>query len=554
MTEYFNRRCNLAASKKQNYLHGAAILAVSVVIIKILGAIYKIPLANILGPEGYGHFNVAYNIYNVLLSLSTAGLPIAVAKMISEANNLNRPSQVKKTFRVALFSFIVLGAVGSLVLYLFPVDFAVLLGDPKASQSIAALAPAVILVCILSAFRGYTEGLQDMRPTAVSQVIEVAGKITVGLSIAIILLKQGSSVPIMSAGAVTGTAAGSLLACVYMCYVVIKRRKYEDGVLRLRPCEELDLTSEKSSRILKSFLKIGVPIALGSCVSSVIALVNTGLILNRLQDAVGFSATKASELFGVYSMALTFLNLPYALLTPLTISVIPAIAAYRARKKIAESSNVIESSIRIATIFALPMAIGMSVLSGPIMRGAYGSSAEGTTLLAIMGISSFFVCVVAMTTAVLQAGGLERIPMYNMLLGGGLNIAISWILLGNKQLNIFGSAIGTLVSYIFMFAVNLWFVVYKMPERPKLGKVFLKPLLNCALMGAAAWLVYPAALELLGAGPQPSRMIIIVALLAAIAVAVVVYGIMTIITKAITIEDVMLLPKGEKIAKLFRIK
>ena len=544
----------MAASKKQNYLHGAAILAVSVVIIKILGAIYKIPLANILGPEGYGHFNVAYNIYNVLLALSTAGLPIAVARMISEANNLSRPEQVKKIFRVALSSFIVLGAVGSLVLYLFPVDFAVLLGDPKASQSIAALAPAVILVCIISAFRGYTEGLQDMRPTAVSQVIEVAVKIAVGLTIAIILLKQGQSVPIMSAGAVTGTTAGSLLACVYMGFVAAKRRKYEDGVTRLRSREELDLTSEKSGRILKTFLKIGVPIALGSCVTSIISLVNTGLILNRLQDAVGFAEDKATALFGVYSMALTFLNLPYALLTPLTISVIPAIAAFRATKKIDESRNVIESSVRIAAIFAMPMAIGMSVLSAPIMIGAYGSSAEGTPLLAIMGISSFFVCIVAMTTAILQAGGFERIPMYNMLLGGGLNIAISWTLLGNKQLNIYGSAIGTLISYLFMCAVNLMFVVRKMPEHPKLSKAFIKPCFNSLIMGAAAWLVYPAALELLGAGPNPGRLMIILALFVSIAVAVIVYGVMTIFTKAITIEDMKLIPNGEKIAKLLRIK
>lgn len=542
----------MAASKKQNYLHGAAILAVSVVIIKILGAIYKIPLANILGKDGYGQFSVAYNIYNVLLALSTAGLPIAVAKMISEANNLGRPVQIKKIFRVAVCTFIAFGAVGSMVLYLFPVDLAVLLGNPNATQSIAALAPAVILVCIISAFRGYTEGLQDMRPTAVSQVIEVAVKIAVGLTIAIILLNQGQSVPIMSAGAVTGTTAGSLLACIYMAFIVVKRRKFEDGISR--PIEELSMTSEKSSKILKTFLKIGVPIALGSCVSSIIALINTGLILNRLQDAIGFTAEKASELFGVYSMALTFLNLPYALLTPLTISVIPAIAAFRATKKIDESRNVIESSLRMAAIFALPMAIGMSVLSGPIMTAAYGSSAEGGSLLAIMGISSFFVCIVAMTTAILQAGGLERVPMYNMLIGGGLNIAISWFLLGNKHLNIYGSAIGTLISYFFMCAVNLAFVVSKMPEHPKLSKAFIKPCFNSLIMGAAAWLVYPAMLELLGAGPNPGRLMIILALLVAIAVAVVVYGVMTIFTKAITIDDMKLVPKGEKIAKLLRIK
>ena len=208
----------------------------------------------------------------------------------------------------------------------------------------------------------------------------------------------------------------------------------------------------------------------------------------------------------------------------------------------------------MATIFALPMAIGMSVLAGPIMTAAYGSSAEGGSLLAIMGISSFFVCIVAVTTAILQASGFERLPMYNMLIGGAFNIVISWVLLGNKQMNIYGSAIGTLISYLIMCVVNIMFVVRKMPEHPKLIKAFLKPGLNALVMGAASWIVYPAVLELLGAGPNPNRMMILVALVVAIGVGVVVYGVMTIITKAITMDDMMLIPKGDKIAKLLHIK
>ena len=545
----------MAASKNQNYLHGAAILAVSVVIIKILGAIYKIPLGNILDDEGYGHFTVAYNIYNVLLAMSTAGLPIAVAKMISEANNLGRPNQINKIYRVALLSFVILGAIGTLVLYLFPVDLAIFMGDPQAGQSVAALAPAVVLVCILSAFRGYTEGLQDMRPTAVSQVIEVAVKIAVGLSIAYILHNQGKSMPIQSAGAMTGTIAGSLVACLYMGVLVFKRKKYEANLLVRYPREDLDMSTEKSSRIFKSFLKIGVPIALGSCVSSIISLVNTGLILNRLQDALGYLQSDATKLFGVYSKALTIFNLPPALLVPLTISIVPAIAGYRAKKDLTQSKNIIESSIRITTIFAMPMAIGISVLSDPIMNSAFnGSLEQGSSILAIMGISSFFVCFVAVTTAILQAGGFERLPMYNMLFGGVLNVIVSWFLLGNRQLNIYGSAIGTLVSYFVMCVINYLSVIKKMPERPKLGKIFLKPIINSALMGAAAWLVYPAMLELLGAGPEPERMTTIIAMLPAIAIAVVVYGVMTIMTKAITMEDMKLIPKGEKIGKILHIK
>ena len=542
------------ASKNQNYLHGAAILTLAVLIIKVLGAIYKVPMGDILGDEGFAHFNVAYNLYNVLLTLSTAGLPIALAKLISEANSLDRPKQIQRTFRVAIISFIVLGAAGTIVMLLFPTELAAFMMDVEASQSVFAMAPAVVLVCVMSAFRGYTQGLSDMRPTSISQVIEVAVKVFFGLALVKILEKQGASLPILSAGAISGVSVGSLLACVYMALAAGKRMRSE----RLRtvdmPAEKREL-SDENSVILKRLIKIGIPIALGSCVLSVITLVNTKLILGQLQNSAGFSFDDAKVMFGVYSKALTLYNLPAALITPLTISIVPAIAGFLAKRQFGEAKNVIESSLRIATIIALPMAVGLSVLSGPVMDGLYyGSAEQGAVLLAIMGLASFFVCLALMTTAILQAGGRERLPMYTMLIGGGLNIALNWFLVGNPSINIYGAPIGTLICYMVMSGLNLWFVVAKLPERPKLSKVFVKPVINCLAMGFAAWLVYPAILGLLGAGANPARMTIIIALAAAIAVAGIVYLVMTILTKAITMEDMKLVPKGEKLAKLLRIR
>ncbi len=544
----------MPASKNQNYLHGAAILTIAVLIIKVLGAIYKIPMGNILGDEGFAHFNVAYNLYNVLLTLSTAGLPIALSKLVSEANSLERPVQIRKTFKVAIFAFIVLGAAGSLVMFFFPTELAIFMEDVEASQSVLAMAPAVMLVCVMSAFRGYTQGLSDMRPTSVSQVIEVAVKVFFGLGLVIILNRRGASLPILSAGAISGVSVGSLIACLYMGIVAVRRMKSE----RLRVMETPSLTNSQTDSertILRKLIRIGIPIALGSCVLSVITLINTKLVLGRLQDAAGFSYDQAKVLFGVYSKALTLYNLPAALITPLTISIIPAIAGFLARKQFGEAKNVIESSLRISTIIALPMAVGLSVMSSPIMDGLYyGSAEQGTALLAIMGAASFFVCLALMTTAILQAGGRERLPMYTMLIGGTMNILLNWFLVGNPDVNIYGAPIGTLLCYIVMSGLNLWFVINKMPEKPSLGKIFLKPMLSCAAMGAAAWIVYPAALKLLGAGPEPGRKIILLALLAAIAVGVLVYGVMTIITRAITLDDMKLIPKGEKLAKLLHIR
>ena len=496
----------MPASKNQNYLHGAAILVVATIITKILGAIYKIPLGNILGNDGFAYFNVAYNLYNVLLALSTAGLPIALSRLISESNNLKRPEQIKKTYRVASLTFIALGAVGSAIMFLFPVDLATALGDAKASQGIFTMAPAVLLVCICSAFRGYTEGLSDMRPTSVSQVIETLFKVVFGLTIVIILQKKGYSLPVLSAGAICGTG-------------------------------------------------IGVPIALGSCVLSVVSLINQGIIYDRLQNAAGFTSAQATSLFGVYSKALTLYNLPYAVIAPLTVSVIPAITGFLAVHKFSEAKNVIESSLRIMAIITLPMAVGLSVCAQPIMDGLYyGSGIEGSQLLAIMGPASFFVSLAAMTTAILQAGGRERLPMYTMLGGCALDIVLFYVLVGNPSLNIYGGPIATVLSYVLMSGLNLWFIVHRMPEKPQLSKAFLLPLFNALVMGVAVHFTYPLFMKLLGAGEQPGRKLILLGLLLAIAVGVAVYLIMTIITRAVTMEDMKLVPKGEKIGKKLHIR
>jgi len=539
----------LSETRNQNYLHGAAILTVSVIIIKILGAIYKIPMGNILGDEGFTHFNVAYNLYNLLLTLSTAGLPVAVSKMVSEANTLGRPMQVRRIFRVALGAFAVLGTAGTLVMLLYPTELAVFMEDVEAAQSIKAMAPSVLIVCIMSAFRGFTQGHSDMRPTSVSQVIEVAVKVAFGLALAWYLSKLGKSLPILSAAAISGVSVGSLAACLYICIKTMR------GMKRTRRALPNPDVPERSGIILKRLIKIGVPIALGSSVLSVITLVNTKLVLGRLQSAAGLSSTDALVLFGVYSKALTLYNLPAAFITPLTVSVVPAIAANMAKKSYVEAREVAESSLRISSIIALPMGVGLSVLCAPIMNVLYpGSASQGPLLLSIMGIASFFVCVSLITTSILQASGFERLPMITMVAGGVMNLILNWFLVGNPKINIVGAPVGTLCCYVFMSVLNLVFIKTCLPKKPRLNRAFLLPAFNCAVMGFAAWLVYPAFLGLLGAGPQPDRFTTMVAMLGTIAVAALVYLILTIATRAITLDDMKLIPKGERIAKLLRIR
>ena len=532
----------MAEPKKQNYLHGAAILAAGVVIMKILGAIYKIPLGNILGDEGYAHFLVAYNIYGVFLTLATAGLPVALSRMISEANTMGRHNQVRRIFSVAWWTFFVLGIACTLVMALLPNQLADALNDIEAAKSIFVLAPAVMLICLTSAYRGYCQGHENMTPTTVGQVLEVLAKVVAGLALAWYLTSAGHSLPIASAGAIFGVTVGSLVALIYM--FVYKRRRYAGGELGTD-------TPDSRGQVLRTLLRIGIPITLGSSVLSLINLVDSGLCMGRLQDAAGFSYQEATVLYGVYGKAQTLYNLPASFITPLTISVVPAIAAAMALHHSRDASRIAENSMRIAVVIALPMGVGLSVLAQPIMDTVYpGSHASGGELLTIMGIASFFVCMALMMNAILQAGGNEKYPIYSMVAGGVVKVAVNWVLVANPEINIVGAPIGTLACYAVMCVMNYVFLCARLPERPSLRRIFLRPAISCAAMGLAAWAVYGLGARFLGDG----RLETAVAMVLAIGAAVIVYFVLVVLLRAITYEDMKLIPKGEKLARILHIK
>lgn len=544
----------MSDNRKQNYLHGAAILTAGVVIMKILGAIYKIPLGNILGDEGYGYFLTAYNIYNIFLTLATAGLPVALSRMISEANTLGRPMQARRTFKVALATFAAVGIVGTVIMYLFPTELAIAMNSPKSAQSIFALAPAVLLCCLLSAYRGYCQGHSNMIPTTVGQVLEVIVKVIVGVALALVFTRQGRSLPECSAGAIFGVTVGSLAAMLYMFWY--KRRNYVDG-----PVENPD-TPAPCLRIVKDFLIIGIPITLGASVMSLISLIDNKLVLYQLQMAAGFSQQEADVLWGVYGKAMTLYNLPASFITPLTISVVPSIAACVASKRHMEGCEIGENSLRIASVICMPMGVGLAVLSTPVMNLVYPSAhGSGGRLLMFMGVASVLVCLALMSNAILQAHGNERYPIISVLAGGAAKIAVNWTLVGNPDINIVGAPIGTICCYGVMCLLNYIFLCRCMERRPRLSNMLLRPVLSCAVMGAAAWGVY-GLLEMCLSGVISSGMgrlsagwiVTAISAVGAIGVAVIVYLVMVISMRAVTLEDMKLIPKGEKIAKLLHMR
>lgn len=535
----------MGEKKGQNYLHGAAILTAGVIVMKILGFLYKMPIGNIIGDDGYSMFLATYNVYNVFLTLSTAGLPIALARLISEANAEGRPMQVRRTFSVAWWTFFVIGLVCSLVMALFPRFIADrILHNPDAALSIRVMSPSVLLVCLVSAYRGYCQGFGDMIPTTVGQVLEVLVKFAVGLALAWLFMSRGRGKPMGSAGAIFGVTAGSAAALLYMW--LHKRRHYRDET------PEAPDTPDSDGQILRRFLRIGIPIALGSSVLALLNLVDSSLCMGRLQQAAGFSYMEAKVLYGVYGKAQTIFNLPAAIITPLTISVVPAITAAIVRRENDAATRISEDSMRIAAVLSLPMGAGLAVLAKPIMETIYrGSHPAGPALLALLGLASIFVCMVLMENAVLQATGHELLPMISMIVGGVVKVVINYFLVAERSVNIYGAPIGTLVSYVVMAVMNFVFMCVVLDENPKLRNILIRPAVCTVVMAAFAWSVNGLAERFL---PGGGRMHVLLCMLVAIVAAVAIYLFMTVSLRTITREDMKLIPGGEKLARLLHMR
>ena len=547
----------MAKTKGQNYMHGAAILTVGVVIMKILGFIYKIPLGNILGDEGFSMFTSAYNIYYVFFTLATAGLPVALSRLVAEADANGRAKQEEKTFRVALVTFFVIGTVFALILWCFPNWLADnYLENPDAAPSIRAMAPSILLVCLVSAYRGYCQGNGNMLPTTVDEVLEVLFKVISGLILASVIMHMGLGKPAASAGAIFGVSIGSVVSLLYM--VVYKRKNYSilaapyTGGRAYNDIPEDDDEVDPALTIVRRIMTIGIPIALGACIMSLLNSMDSKLCMNRLQSAAGFSYYEAKVLYGVYGKAMTLFNLPAAFITPLTISIVPAISGAFARGHRAEAMKTAEDSMRISAAIALPMGVGLAVMSKPIMDLLYpNSNAAGPGLLSIMGIASFFVCLVLMENAVLQASGKERLTMLTLISGGVIKIVVNWFLVAQPGINIYGAPVGTLVSYFLMAAMDFVFLCVTLRQTPQMLRIFAGPVGASLLMGLSAWAVYGLAGRFLNTG---SYLGLAAAAGLAILVAVVVYLVSVIAMRVITKEDMSLIPGGDKVAKILHMR
>ncbi len=468
-------------SQNQSFIHGAAVLAVSGIVVKVLGACFKIPIGGILKPEGMAIFSIAYNIYALLFVLSTAGVPVAVSKMIAHAQAIGRGWESERIYKISLAFFATVGAIASAVMYVGASGFARMMSGTGCEAAIRAVAPAVFFVSVSAVSRGYHQGLSDMYPTAKSQVLEAFGKLAVGFGAAWFLNRSGFGPSIVAAGAVFGVSVGALFSTVYLVFVGRKREKTDKPKLAM---------PKAAKKIISELVALSVPITLGAAVISLTNVIDSALVMKLLQR-IGYADRESMWLYGAYSYACNLFNLPSAVITTLGVSLIPKISAAHAVGDSIQLGKTSQSAVGLAMLAALPSAAGLFVLAEPIMNLLYGSSIDRNAivlsgkLLAYLAVAIGAMGTVTVTNAIHQACGNVRLPVISMFLGAVVKLVSNYFFVSIPQINIKGAAIGTILCYTVIAIINCA-AFARHGIRIRFARIFFKPAILAIVAGASA--------------------------------------------------------------------
>ena len=515
------------------FMSGVLVLSISTIIVKILGLAVKIPMLNTLGAEGMGYFNSALEIYALLCVISTAGLPVALSMLISESRERGNGAEVRRVYRTALTLFLAVGAIGSGAMLLFSEQIARLVGNPQAEPCITAISPAVLLICLCSAVRGYFQGFENMTPTAVSQLIEALGKLFFGVGFGLIALKAGAELPFAAAMSAFGLTLGILLSSIYLFIEKLthKQRLPEKAAVGIR----------YNSGKISTLLKIALPITVSSAILSLCRIIDMALILRRLQS-IGTSIAEANRIYGSYTtLAVPVFSLVPSLITPISLSLVPRLSSAIERGDADAQADVVDRSQRLTVLLAMPASMGIALYSAPILSLLFSGQKEAidvaAPLLSILGMSVVFSGLITTTNAVLQSYRQTVRPIISMAIGTCVKIALAYILIAIPEIGVWGAPISTLVCNVTITVMNLAFIGKRLPQSSKnsgIGQSLMRPFGASLLAIAISFGAYLGALNI----TDSERSSFIIALL----VAVIAYAFLAFLFGAIRAEDLTDIP------------
>ena len=556
-------------SKKTSFVQGATILGIAGLFVKILGAIYRIPLVNMIGTERMAYYQVAYPIYSWLLVISSAGLPTAISKLVSERLAIGDPQGAKRVFSSAMKLLVGIGIVTTIILFAFSGVIANLVDRPIAKYSFVALSPALFFVSVMCVYRGYLQGMQRMTGTAVSQIIEQLIKFIFGYALAAMLFsKYPDRIEVPAIGALAGVSISELAALIFIkLYYSFKLKR---GTLPV--CvrgTELMHGGERTSAILKKLLAIAIPITIGASVMPLTALADSALILRILTaknmavaGMTAEAAEKAADLsFGLLTGNVNpLINMPAVLTLALSMSLVPAISQAVAKRDRRTVHHASATGLKLALFIGAPCAAGLFVLGGPIMETLLYKSSLGVSRELINGekiqtvaqnimrfasVGVLFLSIVQTLTGVIQGMGKPRIPVFFLAIGGAVKIISMIVLMKFTKMGILGAALSTVLCYAIAAIGDIFFVLHYTQMKISYADTFVKPVFASLLMGGAVF----AAYNFLSAKGHPTIGTII-----AVGVGVIIYLAAMILLRPFNANDLEFLPKADLFAKIFRVR
>lgn len=510
---------------------GVAVLTLSTLAVKITGLLYKIPLIKLVGIEGMAYFLAAYHIYALIFVLSTAGLPVATSVLISKSLAKENRRQTDKVFCVSLVLFSSVGAVFSVLMFCLSDIIAGMIKIPEASLCIKAVSPAVLFSTAGSAVRGYFQGFQNMKPTALSQLIESVCKLALGILFVQIALFYGANAEMSSAAAILGLTLGTLLSTLYLFakYLFFKRKsEYGEKGEKAKPTKE----------IVRDLLSVALPVTVGAVVINITGIADTMIVPSRLISG-GFEPSSANIMYSAYgNIALPLFNAVPSFLSSVATVLTPAVASAFSSGDTGKERELISSGVKSASVFAIPAALGLAIFGREIIGMIYSSDESAATaapLLSVISPAVVFLSFITISNALLQAENQASKPIISMGIGAVVKVASEYFLTAIPSVNIYGAALSTLLCYAVIAAANIYFIERHTAGVGRVGELFTRPL-AAAVLATAAALVFMA---FTGAN------IIMVVILDAL-----IYFVFAAKINALTRDDLSLLPAGDKIYRI----
>ncbi|KUO50731.1 MAG: hypothetical protein APF76_15655 [Desulfitibacter sp. BRH_c19] len=520
----------------QNFLKGAFILSIAGLIVKLMGALYRIPLARLIGGEGMGLYQMAYPVYTMILALSTAGIPVAISILVAEKNARGDYQGGKRVFWVSLILLSIIGAFFSVLLYLNSFWLAGnILYDERAFFAIIAISPAIFITAISSAFRGYFQGNQTMVPTALSQVFEQLVRVITVVGLAYFLLPYG--IEFAAAGATFGAVTGSLAAVVILIIFYLVHRAKGIG----KPSSYNFIKKESILSIMIRIALIAVPLSIGGLVMPVMQLIDATIVPLRLQ-AAGYSIARATELFGQFSgMANTLINLPTIITISLAVSLVPAISEAMANKNIQQVNKRIGVALWITCLLCIPAAVGLWLLATPIAILLYDIAEVGVSI-AVLAPATLLLGLYQTTSGALQGTGKTYLPVKNLLIGIMLKGLLNYILVGIPLIEIKGAGIATVVGFSVALLLNYRDLKKNTGFSIALYKSIVVPLIGVIIMSFSVLWIYGSLINRVGNS---------LTVLVSIIIGGITYGLVILFFGGVKASDLEMIPGvGIKITKL----